>query len=392
MRLRWSTAFWWLSYGMATEVALGATPPRCIMYLTGQHPVVPPIEQVRHVTHVALAFMRPGAFTVPGQTEWPLFTSVNEVRRKFPAKTKIMIAIGGWGDTKGFIGGAKTDQTRKAFAREVAKMVMATGADGIDIDWEYPGGNGEDYKVVPNSKKAWEIEAYPLLLSELRAALGPDKVISAAVPGLERDMLAFTRLTVPRIMRHLDFLNVMTYDLMNRRDNVTKHHTGVYLSLKAVDAYVAAGAAPQNINLGFAFYTKYFKTEHETCKRLASPVGCPTLLLEDPETGGDLGRGGGFSWHDPVPKEVAGSFTRALNLGTYDENQGGYYYWDKDEDIWWTFDTPDAIKRKFPLVVNKKRLGGVFAWGLGEDAPMYEHLGAMNEALDERTKETKEEL
>src|SRR5690349_10839191 len=99
----------------------------------------------------------------------------------------------------------------------------------------------------------------------MRVALGPNKIISVAVPGLKRDMLAFTRDTVPRIMRHVDFLNVMTYDLMNRRDTVTKHHTGVELSLEAVDAYVSAGAAPQRVNLGFAFYTRYFKTEHDAC-------------------------------------------------------------------------------------------------------------------------------
>lgn len=204
-------------------------------------------------------------------------------------------------------------------------------------------------------------------------------------------MLAFTRHTVPRIMRHLDFLNVMTYDLMNRRDSVTKHHTGVQLSLEAIDAYVAAGAAPQDLNLGFAFYTKYFRTEHFACAARSSPIGCPTLVMEDPETGADLGQTGGFSWHDSVPVEVAESFTMALEKGTYDEKEGGYYYWDGEQDIWWTFDTADAIKRKFPLIVDKKKLGGVFAWGLGEDAPMFEHLKALNEGLDEQV-QGKDEL
>lgn len=213
------------------------------------------------------------------------------------------------------------------------------------------------------------------------------------MPGLERDMLAFTRATVPHIMRHLDFLNVMTYDLMNRRDTVTKHHTGVDLSLKAVDAYVSSGAAPQRLNLGFAFYTKFFKTEHEACAGNASAVGCPTLLLENPQTGADLGRSGGFSWHDPVPEDVAESFSRALHRGTYDAEQGGYYYWDKTRDLWWTFDTPGAIEQKFPRIMDQRRLGGVFAWGLGEDAPAYEHLAALNRGLDKhKSKGRKDEL
>lgn len=236
---------------------------------------------------------------------------------------------------------------------------------------------------MPNKAKEWEIGAYPLLLAELRQALGPKMTISAAVPGLPRDMLAFTNQTVPRIMRHVDFLNVMTYDLMNRRDNATRHHTGIANSLEAVDAYISAGAAPQRLNLGFAFYVKWFRTAHEPCSEMASPLGCPTLLLEDPETGADLGRASGFSWHDPVPPDVAESFKRALDDGTYDDRGGGYYYWDELEDLFWTFDTADAVSRKFPVIMDNRKLGGVFAWGLGEDAPVYEHFKALVQALDE---------
>ncbi|KAK0724723.1 glycoside hydrolase family 18 protein [Lasiosphaeris hirsuta] len=391
VNLSWYLVLYCITLIMAAETA--AKPPlRSIMYFTGQHPIAPPIDQLGQVTHVAIAFMSPGAFNDPARSEWPFFTTVNQVRAQFRRGTKVMVAIGGWGDTHGFSTAALTEKARKTFAKSVAKMVEATGADGVDVDWEYPGGNGEDYKKVPNSAKAWEIDAYPLLLDELRAALGPEKVISAAVPGLRRDMLAFTHETIPKIMRSLNFLNVMTYDMMNRRDTVTKHHTGVKLSLEAVDAYIANGVPPQNVNLGFAFYTKYFKTDHEACAKAASAVGCPTLLLEDPQTGADLGRGGGFSWHDGIPGNVAKSFSRALSQGTYDYREGGYFYLDTEEDIWWTFDTPEAIKEKFPLIVEKKGLGGVFAWGLGEDAPAFQHLAALNEGLVEYSSGRKDEL
>ncbi len=242
---------------------------------------------------------------------------------------------------------------------------------------------------MPNKAKAWEITAYPLLLAEIRGALGPTKLMSAAVPGIPRDMLAFTADTVPQIVESLDFLNVMTYDLMNRRDNVTKHHTGVQLSLDSVNAYMANGAPADKINLGFAFYTKYFRAEGKSCAE--SPIGCPTGLMEDPETGADLGKTGGFSWHDDVPDDVRGSFAKALDKGQYDEQGGGYWYWDEDQALWWTFDTPGAIAKKFPLVVQEKRLGGVFAWGLGEDAPAFAHLKALNAGV-ERLAKIKDEL
>lgn len=333
---------------------------RNIMYLTGQHPIVPGADLSSPITHAILAFMQSSIFNLDDPpADWPIFMSVPEARAQFQPETKIMVAIGGWGDTHSFDVAARTEHGRQRFAKNVAAMLRSTGADGVDIDWEYPGGNGEDYKQTPNSKKAWEIEAYPLLLAAIRSAVGDTTLISAAVPGLPRDMLAFTPATQPSIMESVDFLNVMTYDLMNRRDNVTKHHTGVKPSLEAIDKYVANGAGPEKLNLGFAFYAKFFRVLAEACGKNA--VGCPTGLMEDPETGADLGKTGGFSWHDPVPDNVRDSLDEALTQGSYDED--GYYYLDKKEGLWWTFDTPDAILKKFPVIVRSRRLGGVFEIG-----------------------------
>lgn len=195
-------------------------------------------------------------------------------------------------------------------------------------------------------------------------------------------MLAFTKETIPEISSSVDFFNIMTYDLMNRRDNVTKHHTGIQLSLDAVNAYLENGVPPGNANLGFAFYVKWFKTDPEGgCDQ--NPIGCKTVLMEDPSTGADLGQSGSFSWHDPVPSELSTSFERALSGGEYDSEGGGHYFWDSEENIFWTWDTPEAILKKFPAIMETKNLGGVFAWGLGEDAPDWAHLKALTAGFRE---------
>lgn len=259
-----------------------------------------------------------------------------------------------------------------------------------EADLQPSSGNGEDYKKVPNTEKAWEIDAYPKLLSEIRAALGPTKLISAAVPGLTRDMMAFTKGTIPRISASLDFFNIMAYDLMNRRDNITKHHTGIQLSLESINAYLENGVPAEKANLGFAFYVKCFKTDPDGgCSE--HPVGCRTPLMEDPDTGADLGQTGGFSWHDTVPSELSTSFQKALAGGEYDSSGGGHYYWDAEENMWWTWDTPEAIAKKFPAIMDKKRLGGVFAWGLGEDGNEWTHLKALTSAWKEYSRRVIEE-
>ena len=82
------------------------------------------------ITHVALAFIHSSTFNEPDVSEWPLFTTVEDVRPKFAEGTKIMIAIGGWGDTSGFSHAASTEGNRKLFAQNVKAMIEHTGADG----------------------------------------------------------------------------------------------------------------------------------------------------------------------------------------------------------------------------------------------------------------------
>lgn len=196
-------------------------------------------------------------------------------------------------------------------------------------------------------------------------------------------MIAFTKNNIRQLGSSLDFLNIMTYDLMNRRDKVTRHHTGVQISLDGLNAYLENGLLPSQANLGFAFYVKWFKTslDHSSECLARNGIGCKTRLLEDPQTGADLGLSGSFSWHDQVPSELVDSFDRAMQEGIYDLEGGGHYFWDEEQTIFWTWDTPEAIHQKFPLIVDDLDLGGVFAWGLGEDAPDFKHLRALTAAL-----------
>lgn len=77
-----------------------------------------------------LAFLNLKLFNDENATTYPLFTTVEEVRTKFAPNTKVLVAIGGWGDTEGFEVAAKTEGSRGRWAKGVAKMVEKLGADG----------------------------------------------------------------------------------------------------------------------------------------------------------------------------------------------------------------------------------------------------------------------
>lgn len=193
-------------------------------------------------------------------------------------------------------------------------------------------------------------------------------------------MFVFIREIVFRIMRYFDFLNVMIYDLMNCCDIVMKYYIGIDFSFEVFDVYIVVGVVFQEFNLGFVFYVKYFCILYEKC--LDDLIGCFIVFFEDLLIGVDFGQVGVFLWYDVVFEDVVNFFIRVIGKGRYDEKQGGYYYWDEEEDIWWIFDMVEVIKRKFLVFVDKKRFGGVFVWGLGEDVFVYECLVVVNEELD----------
>lgn len=83
------------------------------------------------ITHLILAFIPSTNFTVTNTSAFVPFESVSKARTRFSNSTKVMIAIGGWGDTAGFSIGAKTNASRALFAKNVKKMLLETGADGV---------------------------------------------------------------------------------------------------------------------------------------------------------------------------------------------------------------------------------------------------------------------
>ncbi|KAH2212018.1 hypothetical protein KXW48_003806 [Aspergillus fumigatus] len=415
---------------MAVQAAMGS---RFAMYIDQYHTVdLPGSDQTQGVTHAIMAFAPSKQFN--SDSSFTPFDTVNNMRKRFAPDTKVMIAIGGWGDTAGFSEGAKDEASRTKYAKNVATMINNLGFDGVDIDWEYPGGNGDDYKKVPNSQKTSEIETYPLFVQAIRDAIGKDKILSVAVPGKRGDMIAFTKEQGPKIWSAVDMVNVMSYDLMNRRDNVTNHHSGVAGSLDTIKAYKEIGLDTAKMNLGFAYYAKWFMTDpNSDCAQ--QPIGCAVVPLENPD-GSDPGKSGtltfekstmaappdnlrtstdgtcGYSKGTKCPSgsccsqygncgtgddfcqagclsdygeckgiSVTDSWRRALKDGKTDEEAGGQYYWDSTVNLFWTWDTPAIIDRKFKDIVNAEKLGGIMAWSLGEDTLNWEHLKAMQKGL-----------
>jgi chitinase len=165
----------------------------------------------------------------------------------------------------------------------------------------------------------------------------------------------------------------MTYDLMNRRMNFTEHHTSVAGSLSAIETYINLGMSPSKLILGFAFYAKFFTTaEGMPCR---TPTGCQTVVLED-SSGADTGLSGAVTF-EAANYASDPSFANAIANGRTDDVLGGAWYWDAGKYVYWTWDTPELVQRKFDEIVKVKGLGGVMAWSLAQDSHDWRLFKAM---------------
>lgn len=228
----------------------------------------------------------------------------------------------------------------------------------------------------------------------------------------------------------------MAYDLMNRRDTKTAHHTSVEGAEEVVKNYMAIGAPPSKLNLGFAFYAKYFQTEPSASSGSGSGLGIPIVPAED-AAGKDTLTSGAWTFEpinmNPVnttglaisqdgtcgpakgtkcadtccsqygncgvtkdycsggcqhafgtgctDPDIAGSWQSAVARGIADEEAGGQYFLDSANNLFWTWDTPEFISQKFNKVVRKYKLGGVMAWSLGEDSADWSHIKVISDEL-----------
>ncbi|RYO82930.1 hypothetical protein DL766_006991 [Monosporascus sp. MC13-8B] len=216
---------------------------------------------------------------------------------------------------------------------------------------------------------------FPLLMEELRNELNSTgKGLSIAVPGRPEDVAVYSQYG-SRIWKTVDFVNVMAYDLMNRRNNGTGHHASLTGANDTITEYAGKlGLDPGKINLGFPFYAKFFELEKGECSGPFGYEHCGRMCLNN---FGDCHGNG-------IYLDMVKSFQGAMDHGKFDEAEGAWWYIDTQHsprNFFWAWDAPDTIEEKVTGIVNKRGLGGVMAWSLGEDSYDWARVKAMNAAI-----------
>lgn len=129
-------------------------------------------------------------------------------------------------------------------------------------------------------------------------------------------------------------------------------------------------------------------------RKLVSPYLLPHTILQRGRlttfsgSGDDFCQAGCLSDYGTCKGiSITDSWRRAEKDGQTDEKGGGQYYWDKETNLFWTWDTPELITKKFTDIVQAKKIGGVMAWSLGEDTYQFAHLDAMQNGVKQTTEQ-----
>lgn len=271
---------------------------------------------------------------------------------------KILVSLGGWGGCETCSDVFSTHENRVEFAQSVKDLLVQFGADGIDLDWEYPGISG----YPGHAFKPEDTPNFTKLTEELRKALGEDYEISFAAGGF--DTFFDGSAEWDKVMPLMDRVNIMTYDLVSGFSKITGHHTGLYSTSQqkrsadhAVKYLDSLGVPREKMVIGGAFYARVWKN-----------VGNENNGLYQ---SGEFMRSVRYS-------QLEEFFAENPGFETFwdDEAQAPYAY--NADSMWFaTFDDSLSISLKTQYV-QEQGLGGIMFWQLSSDKPE----GGLLEAID----------
>lgn len=258
---------------------------------------------------------------------------------------KVLLSLGGWGGCATCSDVFSTNKGRRDFAHSVKQALSRLGADGIDLDWEYPavqGPPGHEFK--PEDKPN-----FTLLVKALRDSL-PNGIITFAAGGYQ-DYLD-SAIAWKEVMQAVDFVNLMTYDLVNGYATVTGHHTPLYATHpgmqsidRAVDFLLARGVPSNKIVIGAAFYGRVWENVDSENHGLYQK--------------GKFLKSIGY-------RHIPGLFSSGLYEKFWDEEAMAPYGYSKSQRRFITFDDKKSLRYKVDYL-TRKGLKGIMFWQLTLD-------------------------
>ncbi|KAI9365482.1 glycoside hydrolase superfamily [Zopfochytrium polystomum] len=190
-----------------------------------------------------------------------------QVRNKYP-NLLTSIAVGGWSLSRYFSSVVANETLTRTFAKNIHNYMDLNGFDGLDIDYEYPGGGASCNVVSPDDAKNTV-----RFLQILRAELGADRLISFATAVTPDHYVQNGVNYVTEYAKYVSYFGLMSYDMYSTSSTAPYSDFNSALNLpgpsdpqqpaankpsastsSGVEWMVAAGVSKSQIVTGVPFY------------------------------------------------------------------------------------------------------------------------------------------
>lgn len=314
-------------------ISLNAQQKRVVGYYPSWSKASFPANQVKYenLTHIIHAFVYPvddgSDLNIPYGFEFPALISAAHQKN-----VKVILGIGGWGQSNGFSPMVSDTNKRKKFINDVVNMCKVYGYDGVDLDWEYPKSGDRNYLT--------------LLMKDLKAELqkiNSNMTLSIAAPSTDWN----NGYDWNEIKNILDWIGIMTYDFHGSWTNHSGHNSPLYTPKSDV-----CGSVEQSY--------KYYIGKGIPSEKLCIGVGFYGWLFTSKSLYGQSSSASQITYTNIVSKI----------------NSGWKYNWDSvsyvpyltapDNSQVLTFDDTVSIRYKCDYI-KKQNIGGLIIWALGQD-------------------------
>jgi chitinase len=317
------------------------------------------------ITHIIFCFGHVDGhrYKVDNAKDTAIIKKMVSLKAKNP-QLKVLLSLGGWGGCETCSDAFFTSQGRKEFARSVKEVSDYFKTDGIDMDWEYPTirlDNDIDKEPVHKTSPE-DYDNFTDLVQELRETLGSSAIVTFAAGAFN----TYLQKSVDweKVMKEVDYVNLMSYDLINGYATETGHHTALYSTPKqpestdnAVRYLLKIGVDPKKIIIGTAFYARVWENV--------------------PATNNGLYQSGkfkqGISYRN-FPERLS---EKSGYRSYWDDVAKAPYSYNAAEKKFATYDDKRSIELKTKYAIDKG-LGGIMFWEITNDV----HKGGLVDVIN----------
>jgi len=340
---------------------------RVVAYYGGRATMVDsfPIEKLTHIIF-SFAHLKGHELHINNARDTTTIQAMIKLKSR-NQELKVLISLGGWSGCATCSHVFSSKKGRKDFAESAKQLCDYFKADGIDLDWEYPAIEGFPGHKYQHSDK----DNFTKLVKQLRRTLGRKREISFAAGGFKQYI--DSSIEWKKVMKKVNFVNLMSYDLVNGYASVTGHHTALYSTPQqfestdqAVNQLVNFKVPKNKIVIGAAFYGKVWENVPDSLNGLyQSGKYIGNIIFRNFDS--QMSTDSGFVNHwDNVAKAP--------------------YSYNAEKKLFVTYDDKKSIALKTKYAIEHG-LGGIMFWELDYDA----FNNGLLDAIDEVSKSSHEQ-